>query len=700
MQRIRANLVAALAVSITVFVFLPLVVYALNLDSTDVRSATLLLGGLVVSFFTATALFLLCFVPGLGPVVRPACQALALVCFVLIAFPNHTGEIAGFHSEAAGWAPIVKLTALLGLALALVVWCPRLSQTATAFILFFAAAATIGWFLLPSAQASKRTVSQERDALTGLGSRQNVIVIVLDAFTGWRMAEVFAEKPSLVPDFAGFTLYPRAIASALNTPAGLSTILTGDLDVAINTPGSGGDRITRALSQSFLVDATKVGFDSVFLSALAREPVPGISSLYDNQFLVEEPPIFRSYLGFWLLSLRRVLPSTVAMAISEQANAALIKVSIGSSNVDLYKRLPWGVEAKTLGSKIAFEYFLQNVHVGPDAKKAIFIHSNLAHPPYMFDENGRYTRANSWETVSYYAANSLSRLFDRLRQIGIYDSALIIVVSDHGFMPVRDSSMGGLFKPPVHFDPAFNPLLMVKPPNARYPLQESQRTVWLGDVAATVRDFVGAQTNSKTLQVGSLMTPQLTDDREVDVPVFYRPNEESYWSSLMSWARHDFKGKFSDCTVDCSMEAVPALREGSLVTVSAGSNQSKGGYTDSIAGDDAWARVNVDNHIAARIRKTGIVAVKGSGSEVKWYTFSDVQKGLQFVQELGPGDSIVAAGLEVPTSIGQKFFSEAQAWPRDEEKKVNFVYVFQPGSMQLPLLRVDTGEVNQTVTWH
>jgi len=321
------NLPAIASLCITLFLFLPLTVYSLNLHCVTTKVQTLLRGGLAVSAGTSLLLSLLSCIPTLGRVCRSICQIAAVTVFVLVVFPNRTGEITGFETSKAveGWLPYVKLFGLVAVGI-FFAWRWPIHLRSAAHIVLLLAALVSGYISIFQRSSLGAGVSEEegeRYHAAALGKEANIIVIVPDTFTGYRMVEVFDEKPELRKGFTGFTLYPRAVASANNTPAGISAILTGDLDLSIKIE-NGLRRNTESLSRSFLQDAVRSGFDAVYVSDQTTEPTE-ISTYRDHYFITtrdeEGNGRLGEYLNFWIASLNKNCAGTCAQAYQDSHEA-------------------------------------------------------------------------------------------------------------------------------------------------------------------------------------------------------------------------------------------------------------------------------------------------------------------------------------------------------------------------------------------
>jgi hypothetical protein len=254
-----------------------------------------------------------------------------------------------------------------------------------------------------------------------------------------------------------------------------------------------------------------------------ESPVP---TFYEQQFFEEKDLALADssyrYLSFWGISLSRILPPSAYRSIDHRL-AVLAKAAQGSEKRDweVYLSMQNAAERAVMASKMATDYLTSSLWVGESARGALFFHTKLSHSPFKLTEAGEFGPGNS-DSHSLYATHALIKFLDRLRSLDSYDDALIFVVSDHGGMQLKDPTMGGIHTSDLKLPVGFNPLMMVKLPDARGPFVESLMTVWLGDVATTVRDFLDVpMPEGPMFQSRSLLSPDEIE-RSIEVPLFYR----------------------------------------------------------------------------------------------------------------------------------------------------------------------------------
>jgi hypothetical protein len=151
--------------------------------------------------------------------------------------------------------------------------------------------------------------------------------------------------------------------------------------------------------------------------------------------------------------------------------------------------------------------FLRNLHENLSVERPDpvykFLHLMLSHNPIVANEECGYagrvlpTVRNTVKIQAMCSLVELKRLFDRMKQAGIYEKSLIILMGDHGAWvapPGLKGKMSSDGKSIEIFDPGFvalsQPLLAIKRPGAKGALQFSDAPSWIIDTAATIADVL------------------------------------------------------------------------------------------------------------------------------------------------------------------------------------------------------------------
>lgn len=340
---------------------------------------------------------------------------------------------------------------------------------------------------------SKRLASNDLEAMARFSTGRNVLHVVLDSF----QADVFGqivtgpgsdEARAALP---GFTFFEEHLGTFPATYLALPVIVSGqvyrnELPRAEFMEGAyGGRSLTRAAhAAGYEVD---VATDSWMLDLMTRGHV-------DHAYLTAQLPVVQEAAKLLDLALFRLVPH-------------LAKSQVYAGQQWLTQRL---FRRSTL---MRFPYFTHNAflaHVAKDfradrpAPVYKYFHLMTTHAPFVVNDDctpsGRvvervreHVLAQSRCSLGYVVA-----LLNRMREAGVYDDSLIVIMSDHGgHLPPLRYRQGSIVDGNMEYDlrPDFvglaTPLLAIKPPGASGPFAISPALTSMSDVAATIDALAG-----------------------------------------------------------------------------------------------------------------------------------------------------------------------------------------------------------------
>jgi len=348
-------------------------------------------------------------------------------------------------------------------------------------------------------------LSQQSSESNLVGSSGNVFVMSFDGLQG----DIFSNRLEAEPEKQGhlrdFTLFDNVISSSPGTNASTSAEFLGNFNFTEKIHNSA-EFSALAVSQGVPTVLTKAGF-----GVRAYGPYSLIVPAEQNMSRVLPP---RS----GPLSVPYLLNSALSRSFATYGN-------IGSFAANL---ITWAVDrldgfrgrqtndiaamvSRTNGPKWDkgliqsiddFDSYLTTLKVGASKPSAHFLHFTFTHHPVDFDSqcslmsvdsNWFETHQNS-EGLSGEAACSIvqfNRFLDRLVEMGIYDSSLVVLKSDHG-APVGWNTTNSLSSLPIRNNPDWGfgrylPVLMIKKPGQRSPVViHDERPAILDDLALSL----------------------------------------------------------------------------------------------------------------------------------------------------------------------------------------------------------------------
>ncbi len=331
------------------------------------------------------------------------------------------------------------------------------------------------------------------DAIFELSSKQNVFHFVLDGFQSDVFLDIVeTDRAGMDRRFAGFTFFANHAGAFPTTVVSIPTMLTGQayrnqepMRRFMNRHFKRASIFGVLRSQGYQVDVVSgLVYDAASPTHFYRLPTPYVT--------------YKAYVKFtaWQLadlSLFRHAPHLLKPAIYNDQSWRLQNL-FGNENADTAGRRHLPVNGEAF-----LKDFTPRLHVAHDRPLYKYVHVGVPHWPMTLDAECNYIGINraSRELYAGQARCAIKRVgefLDRLRELGLYDSSMVLISSDHGIALPPDGFNGEretLGGPLSILSGSALALLVVKPPNSTGPLRISQAPTMISDIPATLADTLG-----------------------------------------------------------------------------------------------------------------------------------------------------------------------------------------------------------------
>ena len=423
-------------------------------------------------------------------------------------------------------------------------------------------------------------------------TEENVMVIMLDREIGAYIPYMMQEKPELMEVYEGFTYYPNTISHGLHTIYGAPAIFGG----YEYTPESMNERDAELIKdkynealllmpllfsengyEAYIYDLPLAGFRAVSDMSL-YDGYPGIHAGYISKKDMsadsgESGAFYNTEDAFFLWSFSKMLPIVFQEPLYDDGKYMLASRCFPYSGKEAADYLKENGELPNLfgtGRSNAEKFATQLINVSrmissSDEAPAAYVSfdNDLPHhmtavkePDYTiadYADNSEYDESHAdrfilpdggsienvntdWYKVNVATMVALGNVFERMKELGVYDNTRIVIVSDHGYNYGDSADMIFYYGEKGRFDTEFAyPLLMVKDYGAeKFTVDESFMTnadvpfiAMNGLVADMTNPFTG-----KTINIESKNGLQLVYDCGVSNPVEY---EKSYKYNKGKW---------------------------------------------------------------------------------------------------------------------------------------------------------------------
>ncbi len=339
----------------------------------------------------------------------------------------------------------------------------------------------------------------------------NVLVIMLDMFTGDHLGKIRNERPEVLRGFDGFTWYSDTISAGAATVMSVPSIFAGEKVASYKQTGDDQIALEEKIDAEFKSFFETLGQHSYTSKIIASEKIDFIQNKnYVDHALVQ-------------VLINKAATKKESQDIANGRFAikyGLFEALPWSMRTIIYSSGTWGLASlKASRSKEHYEVLNQlSLITQCDNGKSSYVAltNELTHKPWNIDgttlkpmDGDPYPQTkNQTEMVGdvipehYYAELSamdrLSEYFKWMKENKVYDNTMIVVVSDHGqsdSLPLL-KTFGG---ENVKLTPGIYPgrpvaLLLVKPRDASGGLKESEAQMSTTDVRRFVEADIQGQT--------------------------------------------------------------------------------------------------------------------------------------------------------------------------------------------------------------
>lgn len=363
---------------------------------------------------------------------------------------------------------------------------PRLDRPTQAVSLFivifsFSSVATVAPAIYDAVLQERESSSIEKPKIFDFHKSQNKIIFVLDTLQGDVFDEVRDKYPVEVGFLQGFEFYPDSVAGYPTTRHAVTEILSGSY-YRNEEPWS--DAIFELNKDSLPVQLSESGYDVIGDFMRGTYPLgdkSGLSPSTDirgEARIESESSFFRQFALLTDLALLRAAPATLKSSIYQNGAWLLLQNFRSTEFVNALQR-----EDQVLARNLIRDSTLKSE--SPTFK---YLHLIGAHDPIVLAPDftiAEIPRTGRDGNVDQARASLrlLGEMLDHIKSLGIYETAEILVLSDHGFHNIVPNDViisGG----EIGFDPKIlgqaRPLVLFKPAYSSGNLVINQQPMQLG----------------------------------------------------------------------------------------------------------------------------------------------------------------------------------------------------------------------------
>ncbi len=352
----------------------------------------------------------------------------------------------------------------------------------------------------------------------------NIIHIVLDEFQSDVFADILQQdRAALDRQFTGFVYFADHAAAFPTTSMSMPAMLTGQ-EYRNQTPAPEFVRevfrkssiLEKASRAGYEIDAMSIVPIASFEEWLGPETAPNWSG---TRFRIRKP--FISQGDYRRVTARQLLELSLFRHVPHSAKGYSV-----ARPGPFYRAIwmergesPAEIRRHEASNSVAFlEHFTSVMNVGRQRPVYKLIHVGVPHRPIVVDRECRFIGLTDMSRETYTeqsrcAVKLVAAVLDRARVLGIYDSSLIVVSSDHGTdlepsgFSGKSDSLSLIPGPSTTRLPAIagssKAIMFIKPPQRTGPISISEAPTAHVDLQPTILDILslpGGSTDASMLR--------------------------------------------------------------------------------------------------------------------------------------------------------------------------------------------------------
>lgn len=304
------------------------------------------------------------------------------------------------------------------------------------------------------------------EGLSEVGSKNNIIYIVLDRLDETFVEGVIAERPDFFEPLDGFTRFTNNITKFGNTFPSVTEALTGEIYLGQTTKD---EYFYDAYNKgTFLPDITSEDYKMNLFMEMGYT-FSDVSQIRDYASNVREVEFnLNSKLTL------RLLVKLSAYRYAPHVLKSRFWISLPEFNDTVYP-LEGSVQTWKPNDALMYQRIIEDkLFIGDSENMFMYIHMHGPHEPLYLNEYIEQVPAEETSVIQQTIGsfNVVYEYLDQIKQLGLYENSTIIITGDHGYVEWWEKSVvTGLFVKPAG--------------SAGTPLKSSQAPVSTGNLRAT-----------------------------------------------------------------------------------------------------------------------------------------------------------------------------------------------------------------------
>lgn len=504
MQKRQANqliFLAAFFIGVLIFYFLPSEIYLGNPTEFDSARSDLVRKLLTIGFVFAACLALPILIPlkAWKSFYASLLGSIFLMCWVSGVFlVGDFGELDGSsfnlgrHASSLIVHSVVSLIVFVGAYIGFTKWPAYLTR---AVIVIGIGLLIIGTFNFYQAASTEKpeTSTVDVEELARFSTEKNLVIVLMDTFQSDVMQNIIDQDPSIRKELDGFKFFPDTLGVAPTTYLTMPAFHSGQ---HYNNMMSLSEYYEIGVKkESFLAELSENNYQVDLINPMTSICPTGANICEQQEQLLSHAQQRSDNETFRLadLGIMRVAPGLLKRRVFQDNAGPLTRYQ-----KDLV--LSW-IGLRVFYSNAILRLIADNLWTDDAPPTVKFIHLFNSHPPYIFDEECNFIGAKNPENRKHMtmqikcAMRSFMYLLDEMKRQGVYENSMIILTADTGAgSHYAEDDVSSLYARKNGVEAGefgrliggANPVLAIKNPNDKGPLEISATQAQLTDIPRTV----------------------------------------------------------------------------------------------------------------------------------------------------------------------------------------------------------------------
>ena len=262
-------------------------------------------------------------------------------------------------------------------------------------------------------------------------ARQNILVLMLDGFSGIAMDRLIAQNPEIFRQYTGFTWYPNTLAISTSTWGSIAALSAGHRFApdSINRKRDTTFRQEIADSYLFLPNSfAPHGYDITYVNPQygSCDRMKGVACYPSFDRFVETGSESMAVKAINMVSIFRAVPFLLKKRIYDNGDWLVDEQKKLSEHTDKLKHWEF---VKNMPDNVTL--------VDDSAKTLKYFQLSIPHAPFVVNEQCDYTNYGDYRSEAKCVLLYIAKLIGRLKREGVYEASKIILVADHGLWHIR-----------------------------------------------------------------------------------------------------------------------------------------------------------------------------------------------------------------------------------------------------------------------